>query len=222
MGCQAYRRRERVRKYPKYQSFLQTSAKEATLGGKPWWSDVVEWALASILLSLFWGWIAHSRRASKRGGTHRLVHPLSTLIVGLLGSGFFVVLALAANLSADPPSPAVTLAFLAFALLGLPIVLAFFFETHEVSATGIAFRNFYGVRKALRWDELYAVRYSPSMKWFRLQTRSGTVARVSVMLTGLPGFASLVLHHAPGYAIDNATRALLAETAAGRPPVVWG
>ena len=59
------------------------------------------------------------------------------------------------------------------------------------------------------------------MKWFTLDRASGGRVRVSAMLTGLPEFARLVLVHAPPAAIDEATRGVLEETAAGRPPAIW-
>lgn len=63
--------------------------------------------------------------------------------------------------------------------------------------------------------------YAPAMKWFRLETRSGDVARLSVMLMGLPAFAQVLLAHAPAEAIAPETRAILEATAAGDPPSVW-
>jgi hypothetical protein len=59
------------------------------------------------------------------------------------------------------------------------------------------------------------------MKWFRLEAQSGTVIRISAMLTGLPEFARLLLVHAPTQGIDAKTLELLRATAAGDPPSVW-
>jgi hypothetical protein len=60
------------------------------------------------------------------------------------------------------------------------------------------------------------------MKWFRLETRTGAVARISAMLIGLPEFARLLLAHAPADAIPPETLLVLEATAAGNPPPVWG
>ena len=111
--------------------------------------------------------------------------------------------------------------FVALALMCLPVISAFFVEKHRLSDEGMAFRNFAGVRKTVAWAELQSVRYSPAMKWFRLETGSGTVARISVALTGLPAFARLVLRSAPPAAIEPATRPVLEATAAGRPPSLY-
>jgi hypothetical protein len=60
------------------------------------------------------------------------------------------------------------------------------------------------------------------MKWFRLESQSGTVARISVMLMGLPVFAQLLLVHTLPEAIESNTLAVLRMTAEGNPPSVWG
>ena len=62
---------------------------------------------------------------------------------------------------------------------------------------------------ALRWSDLRAVRYAPLVKWFRLETHSGEVARISVMLTGVPDFARTLLARAPGGAVDADTLLVL-------------
>jgi hypothetical protein len=90
-----------------------------------------------------------------------------------------------------------------------------------VSEDALSGRNFAGVRKYIRWSELRAVRYAPLMKWFRLETQSGNVARVSVMLMGLPEFAGLLLQNAPQGAIDAGTLDVLRATASGNPPSIW-
>ena len=59
------------------------------------------------------------------------------------------------------------------------------------------------------------------MKWFRLETQSGDVARISVMLIGPPEFARLLLSHAPPDAIEAETRLILQARADGNPPSVW-
>jgi hypothetical protein len=101
------------------------------------------------------------------------------------------------------------------------IVYAYFIECHEVSDAGLDYRSFAGVRKHLQWSDLRAVQYAPAMKWFRLETRSGTVARISIMMMGLPEFARVLLQSAPQAAIDAKTLEVLRATASGHPPSVW-
>jgi hypothetical protein len=59
------------------------------------------------------------------------------------------------------------------------------------------------------------------MKWFRLETQTGTIGRVSVMVMGLPEFARLLLQRTSMTAIDPATAKILRETAQGNPPSAW-
>jgi hypothetical protein len=62
------------------------------------------------------------------------------------------------------------------------------------------------------------VHYAPVLKWFRLETREGKVARISAMLVGLPEFAQVLLRRAPPGAIDDETAQVLRATAAGDLP----
>jgi hypothetical protein len=59
------------------------------------------------------------------------------------------------------------------------------------------------------------------MKWFRIVTDTGEVVRISVMLRGLPLFASALLANVPVERIEVPARELLKETAEGNPPSVW-
>jgi Bacterial PH domain len=168
------------------------------------------------------GWAGRSRFHRQSGHARRLLHPISTLIIGLVCLVLFAGAVVASNVF---PNPTVTWwttsIFVGFALLSALVVSAFFLEEHQVSEDGLASRNFVGVRKYLRWSDLRSVRYSPAMKWFRLETHSGTAARVSVMLTGLPEFARLLLINAARGSTDPETFKVLGATAAGNPPSVW-
>ena len=78
-----------------------------------------------------------------------------------------------------------------------------------------------GTTGFLRWSELKKVRYGSSMKWFRLETASGEVLRVSAMLMGLPEFAQALLKSTPTDAMDTDTLEILEATAEGNPPSLW-
>lgn len=110
----------------------------------------------------------------------RLVLPPGTLVLGLTCLTFFVGIAVVSNAIPNPTTTWWTTAlFLGFALMALALVLAYFLEAHEVSDDGLASRNVVGITKRLRWSDLGDVRYAPFMRWFRLEARSGGVARVS-------------------------------------------
>jgi hypothetical protein len=190
---------------------------------RAWWITALQWTAWGVVMSVVMGWLARSRaRARPASQAHRLAHPPSTLIVGFACFAFFAGLAVVSNVIPNTTTAWwTTCLFVGFAFLAAPMVFGFFLEEHEISEAGIAHRNFAGVRKYLRWSELHAVHYAPAMKWFRLQTQSGRVARVSIMLMGLPEFARLLLRGAPPGAIDAGTLDVLRETAAGNPPSIW-
>jgi hypothetical protein len=100
-------------------------------------------------------------------------------------------------------------------------VVDYFMANHQVSEDGLAYRKLVGTRKYLRWSDLRDVRYASLMKWFRLETRSGDVARISIMLMGLSEFARLLLENAPDDVIESGTLHILQATAQGHPPSLW-
>jgi hypothetical protein len=188
------------------------------------WTTGLQWAVWSLVMILVMGWIGRSRfRARSTAETRTLRHPPSTLILGLACFGFFAGIAVVSNVYRNSTTTWWTTSiFVGFALLSALMLLDYVRAKHEVSDEGLAYRSlFIGTRKYLRWSELRAVRYAPVMKWFRLETRSGGVARISVMLMGLPEFARLLLEHAPRGAIESGTRPVLQATAEGQPPSVW-
>jgi len=88
------------------------------------------------------------------------------------------------------------------------IFVGFAMADHQVSQDGLAYSKLAGTRKYLRRSYLRDVRYAATMKWFRLETRSGDVAR-------------LLLENAPGAAIESRTLDILQATAQGNPPSLW-
>jgi len=190
---------------------------------RPWWTIPLQATLWVVAMLIIMGWLNRSRfRARPASQANRLVHPPTTLIVGLICFALFAGLAVLSNVIPNETTTWWTTAlFVGFALLSAPLISGFFLEEHEVSDEGTACRTFIGVRKYLRWSDLRAVRYASVMKWFRLETQSGTVARVSVALIGLPEFARLLLQNAPHGVIDAETLGVLRATAAGNPPSLW-
>jgi len=86
----------------------------------------------------------------------------------------------------------------------------------------LRYGRLFGSGGQIRWADLKSVRFSAAMKWFRLESQSGTVVRISVLLIGLPVFAQLLLVHTPPEAIESKTLPVLRTTAEGNPPSVWG
>jgi hypothetical protein len=183
-------------------------------------ATALQWILWALIMSLIMGWVARSRmRPRPAGCDQQLRHPVSTLIIGLAGFLLFAVIAVISNVFANETTSWWTTAiFVGFAL---PVIGDYFAARHEVSPEGLRYGRLIGVGGFVRWDELKSVRFSSSMKWFRLESQSGTVVRVSVMLMGLPVFAQMLLANARSEAIDPTTRMILQATAEGNPPSVW-
>ena len=186
-------------------------------------ASALQWTLWALIMSLIMGWVARSRmRPRPAGRDQQMRHPVSTLIIGLMGFLLFAAIAVISNVFANKTTSWWTTAiFVGFALLALPVIGDYFAARHEVSPEGLRYGRLIGAGGFLRWDELRSVRFSSSMKWFRLESQSGTVVRVSVMLMGLPVFAQMLLSNVRSEAIDPTTRMILQATAEGNPPSVW-
>ncbi len=183
----------------------------------------MQWAVWAVLMTAVMGWLARSRQrprpASEAG---YLAHPSSTLIVGVAIFVLFAGFAILSNVYANETSGVLTTCvFVAFAVLPLWMVADYFLERHHVSDQGLSYRDLMWRPGRLAWPEVTRVGYAPAMKWFRIETRGGKVARVSAMLVGLPEFARLVLAHVPRTAINAASLPVLEATAAGSPPSLW-
>jgi hypothetical protein len=175
-------------------------------------------------MSAIMAWVARSRaRARPAGDARRLQHPPSTLAVGLACFLFFAAIAVVSNVYANATTHWWTTAiFVGFALLALPVLGDYFAARHEVSEEGLRYGRLLGRGGFVRWVELKSVHFSDALKWFRLESKSGEVVRLSVMLMGLPTFAQLLLAHTPAEAINRHTLPVLQKTAEGNPPSVWG
>jgi hypothetical protein len=190
---------------------------------QPWWVPAVQWTIWGIVMTVVMGWVAKSRLKTRSpSDLQQLIHPPSTLIIGVVVFLFFAGIAIVSNVF---PNKTVTwwttTIFVGFALLSIPMVADYFLARHHVSEEGLSYGRLTGRRGYLKWSDLSRVEYAPVMKWFRLETRSGDVARISAMLIGLPEFARLLLAHAPPQAIDAETFPILQATADGHPPAVW-
>ena len=194
------------------------------MSDRPWWAPVLQWGLWAVIMTLVMGWLARRRSAPRPPQDARtLVHPKSTLLIGLVCGGFFLALALLCSLfPGKTGSPAFSLFFVGFALLGVPLVLDYRNARHTLVADGMQYGRMLGGTGELRWRDVRRLRYSQSAKWFRLDLADGSVVRVSAMLMGLPGFAQAALGQVQASAIDVPTRAVLEATAAGDLPRIWG
>jgi hypothetical protein len=189
------------------------------------WGPIVQWTLWGLTMTVVMGWIARSRlRKRPESERYTLVHPVSTLLIGLVGAAFFFGIAVISNTVGKNPTATIwtTLAFVAFGLASVPMIADYYLARHRVSAQGIEYGRMFGQRGTMNWSEVKAVKFAPVMKWFVLESSTGTKVRVSAMLLGLPEFARLVVLHVSPAAIDSKSKVILLETEQGKPPNVWG
>lgn len=188
-----------------------------------WWWPILKHGTWAVAMAAIMGWLARSRLQARTLSDSRHLHcPTSFLIIALVSLGFFSACAILSNLYPnDTTTWWTTAVFVGFAALSVILVLECVIISHAVSEAGLVYRRWPGTRHSLEWRDLRSVRYAPVFKWFRLETRTGEVARISAMLIGLPEFAHLLLAHAPSNAIEEKTRAILVATANGHPPSIW-
>jgi hypothetical protein len=96
-----------------------------------------------------------------------------------------------------------------FTILALFLFIQCLTVRHELLADGAVFRRFGGRKVSMKWTELRSIRYGAFMKWFRLESSSGLVVRVSTSMMGLEPFARALLVHAEHAIADEHTRGVL-------------
>jgi hypothetical protein len=191
---------------------------------RDWWIPIVQWTLWGVAMTAVMGWMARSRfRTRPASGAGALAHPISTLVIGVVGVVFFGGIAVVSNTIGknNTTSMWTTLCFAGFALASVPMITDYFFARHRVSERGMDYGRMFGQRGRFVWSDVKRVRYASAMKWFAIDLRSGSTVRLSAMLMGLSELARLLLAHVPRSAVDDEAYRLLCETEQGRPPSVW-
>jgi hypothetical protein len=172
----------------------------------------VKWTLWGIAMTLVMGWVARSRfRKRPESDARTLTHPISTLVIGIVGVAFFGGIDVISNTVGKNNTTTLwtALGFLAFALASGPMIADYYFACHRVSELGMDYRRMFGRRGTFSWSDTKRVRYASVMKWFAIDLRDGSTVRVSAMLMGLPEFARLLLAHVPRSASDDEAYVLL-------------
>jgi len=193
------------------------------MANQPWWASAIQWAVWFALMSLVMAWLARSRHRPRLPNQQNvLVYPRSILVIGVVCAGFFLALALLCLLfPGETGSPLISLFFLGFSLLGIPLIAEYVRVRHQLEPGGLRYQTLLGKHGFLSWNDVARIRYSPGGKWFRIDGLTGEVIRVSAMLTSLPEFARAVLESVPPERIEVKTLPILMSTAAGSPPSIW-
>ena len=145
----------------------------------------------------------------------RLKHPFTTLISGLFlmtGSGSLAILA-----GMDPSAPAWLMPGAAtFAvLMSAAFLWAYYFDQYTILENGLSFNSLLGTPHLIAWSEVSEVRYSRSFFGLIVRSRHGPVARITVMLAGLPELSRVLLEKVPPQNIDADTLPILNYMAEG-------
>jgi hypothetical protein len=189
---------------------------------REWWERLIP-AAGVLLTSLITALAAALRkRAQPVAPPARMQYPPSVRASGAFVLAVLIMLAAAFAVSAGhrPDGPLVAGVFAAFGALALLLILGSVRVWHVLTADGLEFGRLLGRRGSLRWRDVTRLTYSKGMQWFRIETASGEVVRISAILTGLPEFARVVLAQVPSYAIDaDAREALQAYTIKGGSPL---
>lgn len=190
---------------------------------RPWWSHILQWGVWALVMSLVMGWLAKVRRpAVVRERPQVLTHPPTTLIVGMVCTGFFILLAVLAGIYAKPDDWWAPYVFVGFALLGAPLIGEALRVRHELMDDGIAYRGLLARYDSVSWDEIESAHWNHSMKWLALRTRDGRILRFSAMLNGLDSLALALHERVPALEVDEVTAEVLADARHGHLPNIWG
>ncbi|MCF7797970.1 MAG: hypothetical protein K9N11_08470 [Lentisphaeria bacterium] len=189
-----------------------------------WWLEIVKWLLlAVVFIFIGIGFRRYGFRVRPSPDGTTLKQPVSVLMAGVVGFIFWGGITVISNTIARNETTTLwsTAIFVFLALMSLVLIAYYFFARHHLSPEGLAYGKLYGKREFIRWSDIREIKYKPRRGWFRLQTAAGSGIRISVALLGLPEFAQHILAHVSPERLDNPTRSLLMEIAAGKKPESW-
>jgi hypothetical protein len=75
------------------------------MADEAWWGTMLQWVVPSLVMTAVMGWAGRSRFYRQSGQARRLVHPISTLVIGLVCLVLFAGAAVVSNVF---PNPTVT------------------------------------------------------------------------------------------------------------------
>lgn len=189
---------------------------------RPWWSHALQWAAWVVAMSLVASWVARARKAARPAGTALvLVHPPTTLIIGVVGTAFFGSLAVVSASFVEADEWWVPFVFMGFVPISAAMLVEAVRVRHELTDAGIAYQGLLRRYELIRWNEIASARWSPTMKWLVVTTSDGRVMRFSAMLNGLESLARSLVARVPALHVDEETARMLADAREGRLPNVW-
>ncbi len=148
-----------------------------------------------------------------------LHHPKRTLYFGGGAFAFFFLLAVGTIALGSAPERWILVGFWAvFLLIATPMLLAYFRNRHELTDSEMKYGSTFGRGGRFRWSEVRRVDYQALHKRVRIEAENGRVAKVPIMLVGVPQFAQMVLTKVPTESIDPIARKALKWLVLGEVP----
>ncbi len=174
-------------------------------------------------------YISKSRLKQQSKSRENLMRmPASILVLGIVCFAFFVGLAIVSQVYPDADANGVVKAdwwlvpiFVAFSLLGLPLIRSYYVEKHFIEQEGLRY-NTLTKRGFLRYDDIVSVDFSLAMNWFVVKDGRGNVVHIASTLTNLPMFARVILQKVDKTRICGRALSVLSSTAEGNPPSLFG
>ena len=190
---------------------------------RPFWMSVLQWTIWGLVMTVVMGWLGRARMKRAAAGEESVMqYPLGSMVMAFICAGIAGALAV---LSAFAPAKNtawwVTAIFGVIFLGSVHWVVECFLAKYRLSDEGLEYISVFTGKRFFRWDELQSLSYAPNMRWFVLRSSRGDVARVSVMMTGLPEFARRLMERARHVDIAASAIPILKQTARGEPPALW-
>lgn len=152
----------------------------------------------------------HLRR--RRPG--RLIYPKYYLVLAVLCTVFFAAVEIISLLGGwGKTSQIAHYWFTGFALVGLVVILGYFFEYYELSDTGIRFQRLFRANKSIAWADVTSLKFSKRYDQYDIEGPQDVSFAVPPTMIGSDEFAAAALKHVPPTAIDEETRVALEEAA---------
>jgi len=197
---------------------------------RPFWASIIQWTLWALIMAGLAGWLGKARMKRVVSDGKRVVsdgrtvmaYPRSALVLAIVCVVIATGLTVLSLYASRENAPWWTTALFAAVLAGsLHWLVDCFVARYSLTDEGLGYFSVFTGARLFRWKELRSLKYAPNMHWFKLVDSEGHVARISVMMTGLPEFARLLMERAREVNIDAATVPILTQTARGDPPSIW-
>ncbi len=169
---------------------------------REWWIPIVQWTLWGVAMTVVMGWVARSRFGKRpASGADALAHPMSTLVIGVVGVLFFGGIAVVSNTIGKNHHLNLDHAVFRGIRAGRGAHdRELFFRAPSCLRPRHGLWRIFGQRGTSHWSDVTRVRYASMMKWFAIDLRSGSTSacpRCSWDCRSFPGCSSRTCPETP-------------------------